>query len=155
MESSILIAPNLEKHKGYSRKVSAKVSLLNEKIKYGYEVSSFQSRGTGIKTLLKMTGRLTDLEGLYVVYSTSGQPLIVGESLKVLQDLQKLSRAARVKDRAALRSLANFYGFENYKMGKELLLATKVNWLEVTDKVLRTMIKSVLAKSAVHVHGDR
>lgn len=97
-----------------------------------------------MKTILDKTGRFNDLSGIYVVSSSSGEPLVLSTSKKVLEDIQRLARAKRVKDRRVLEKVASYYGFSNYKMGRELLLAMNVNWLEVTDKTFRLMLKRAM-----------
>lgn len=132
------------KYANYSTKLGAKVKLFRRKIKSGFEVSIFQKRGNGIRTILESVGRMTDLSGLYVISSAAGQPLILGSSKTVLRDIQTLARAKRMKDKLALEKVAQCFGFESYKMGKELLLAATVNWIEVTDKSYRMMLKSAM-----------
>ncbi|UXX79107.1 hypothetical protein N7E81_17275 [Reichenbachiella carrageenanivorans] len=132
------------KYANYSSKLGAKVRLFRRKIKTGYDVSIFQKKGNGIRTIQDRIGRMTDLSGLYVVSSATGKPLILGASKTVLRDIQSLARAIRMKDKMALGKVAQHFGFEGYKMGGELLLAATVNWIEVTDKSYRLMLKRAM-----------
>ncbi|MDW3211257.1 MAG: hypothetical protein R8N23_15385 [Reichenbachiella sp.] len=150
MEHSIInkldvLAPNYSaKQLNRSKRIIAKVNLLKRKLLQGYELSIFQKRGNGINTLIQKTGRLNDLSGVFVISSSTGEPLILGSSKKVLAEIQKLTRGRRIKDKEALEKVALHYGFANYKMAKELLLAMTVNWLEVTDKTFRLMLKRAM-----------
>lgn len=150
MEHSIInkldvLAPSYSaKQLNRSKKIIAKVNLLKRKLLQGYELSIFQKKGNGINTLIQKTGRLNDLSGVFVISSSTGEPLIVGSSKKVLAEIQKLTRGQRVKDKEALEKVANHYGFTNYNMAKKLLLAMTVNWLEVTDKTFRLMLKRAM-----------
>lgn len=139
------IAPSYSaKQLNRSKKIVAKIKLLKRKLLQGHELSIFQKRGNGINTLFQKTGRLNDLSGVFVISSSTGEPLIVGSSKKVLAEIQKLTRGQRVKDKEALEKVALHYGFSNYKMAENLLLAMTVNWLEVTDKTFRLMLKRAM-----------
>lgn len=132
------------KQLNHSLKLTSKIKLFKRKLLRGYDISIFQKRGNGLKTILEKTGRFNDLSGLYVISSSTGEPLILSTSKSVLADIQLLARAKRVKDKAVLEKVANYYGFTNYKMGRELLLAMKVNWLEITDKTFRLMLRRAM-----------
>ncbi|WP_422362160.1 hypothetical protein [Reichenbachiella sp.] len=140
----IIAARYPAKQLNHSLKLTSKIKLFKRKLSSGHDVSIFQKRGNGLKTIMDKTGRLNDLSGLYVISSSTGEPLILSSSKKVLTDIQKLTRAKRVKDKAVLEKVANYYGFSNYKMGRELLLAMKVNWLEITDKTFRLMLRRAM-----------
>ncbi|WP_456459076.1 hypothetical protein [Reichenbachiella sp.] len=150
MEHSIInkldvLAPSYSaKQLNRSKRIIAKVNLLKRKLLQGHELSIFQKRGNGINTLIQKTGRLNDLSGVFVISSSTGEPLILGSSKKVLVEIQKLTRGQRVKDKEVLEKVANHYGFSNYKMSEKLLLAMTVNWLEVTDKTFRLMLKRAI-----------
>lgn len=140
-----VVAPSYSaKQLNRSKKIVAKIKLLKRKLLQGYELSLFQKRGNGINTLFQKTGRFNDLSGVFVISSSTGEPLIVGSSKKVLAEIQKLTRGQRVKDKEALEKVALHYGFSNYKMAENLLLAMTVNWLEVTDKTFRLMLKRAM-----------
>lgn len=132
------------KQLNHSLKLGSKVQLFRRKLLNGYDLSFFQKRGNGINALLEHVGRLTDLTGVYIISSPAGEPLVLSSSKKVIIDVQNLARGKRAKDRAVLERVANFYGFSSYVMGRELLLAMKVNWMEVTDKTYRLMLKRAM-----------
>ncbi|WP_420579837.1 hypothetical protein [Reichenbachiella sp.] len=145
LDRPIIIAPKFPaKQLNHSFKLNAKIKLFKQKLLRGYDLSIFQKRGNGLKTIMDKTGRLNDLSGIYVISSATGEPLILSSSKKVLADIQQLARAKRAKDKEALEKVANYYGFASYKMGRELLLGMKVNWLEVTDKSFLLMIKRAM-----------
>ncbi|SMD32589.1 hypothetical protein SAMN04488029_0937 [Reichenbachiella faecimaris] len=140
-----LVAPTYStKQLNRSKKIISKMELFKRKLLRGFELSLFQKRGNGTKTVMEKTGRLNDLSGVYVVSSSTGKLLILGSAKKVLADIQRLTRAKRVKDKEVLKKVANYYGFTNYKMGEKLLLAMTVNWLEVTDETFKLMLKRAM-----------
>ncbi|MEP2024513.1 MAG: hypothetical protein ABJH98_11420 [Reichenbachiella sp.] len=141
-----LITPNYPaKQLNHSLKLTSKIKLFKRKLLRGYDISMFQKKGNGLKTIMEKTGRLNDLSGLYVISSSTGEPLILSSSKKVLADIQQLARGKRAKDKMILEKVAIHYGFHSYKMGRELLLAMKVNWLEVTDKTFRLMLRRAMS----------
>ena len=126
-----------------------KIELIKKKIEKGYPMDMFHRSGNGIKTLIKSSGRLTDFKGIFIITNGDKTNLVLGDSINVIFELQKLSRAQRVKDKELLHNLGLHFGGSNHLDGQEILNAASVNWIEVADKTERVLVKRALRRTAM------
>lgn len=129
--------------------VSSKLALLTQRMQKGFSMEFFYTQGVGLQSVLAHVGRLSDFKGVFVIVDDMRKPIIVGESKHVIQEILKLAKSTRVKDQELLKEIALRYGLQTSLAGLEHLKSMEVNWLEVTSKTERLMLKRAMTSKSV------
>ncbi|MEQ8239887.1 MAG: hypothetical protein RIA69_11780 [Cyclobacteriaceae bacterium] len=130
-------------NKTISKRLKGKIDFIKQFKFNGFPMNLFFKHGNGIETLKFETGHLQDFKGLFVIYSYRNNPVIVGSSSKVLQEIQNLIRGKRKTDRDQLKNVANHFGYRTWLAGQSYVKEMKVCWVEVTRDIDLKALKSI------------
>lgn len=122
------------------KSVNKKKLMLQKKSKRAVPVQEFQKKGNGMVYLKSKVGRLTDFKGIFLVHDRSKRIILAKSSKNVLQDLQKLARGKRAKDKRLLKKVANYFGYLTTLAGSQYLRSMRVSWIEIADDIERAMV---------------
>ncbi len=128
--------------------IPIKVKLLKRKSTKGFPMEMFYREGNGIKTLLRLSGRIMDLKGVFLIKGKE-EFFLAFHSENVLREIQMLVRGHRKQDQELLRKIADHFGFLTPLAGQEYLRTMEVTWLEVTSEAERLLLTRSLNRNTL------
>lgn len=135
-------------HEHLIESIPAKVKLLKHKSTKGFPLEVFYQEGNGRKALLRQTGRLMDLKGVFLIKGKD-RFYLAFSSENVLKEIQMLVRGSRKKDEELLKQVADHFGFLTSLAGQEYLRSMEVTWLEVSSEAERLLLTRALNRSTL------
>jgi len=137
-----------------SKRITGKIDFIKQSKFNGFPMKLFHQRGNGIETLKLKTGRLQDFKGLFVIYSHRNNPVIVGSSTTVLNEIQNLIRGHRKTDRIQLENIAHHFGYKTWFAGQSYVKNMKVCWVDVTRDIDLKALKYIFNKRKIELIAE-